>query len=91
MDKLNVLTVEDALLDISMDDRGEWFAEMNIRFGIDKREIVRMCAREPIVRCRDCRCKHDVDGRHLCVRWQFATEPDGFCAWGERKVEHERD
>ena len=35
---------------------------------------------EEIVRCRDCRCKQDVDGRHLCVRWQFATEPDGFCA-----------
>ena len=45
--------------------------------------------REEIVRCRDCRCKHDVDGRHLCTRWQFATEPDGFCAWGERKDANE--
>ena len=45
--------------------------------------------REEIVRCRDCRCKQDVDGRHLCTRWQFATEPDGFCAWGERKDANE--
>lgn len=42
MDKLNALTVEDALLNINTDDRGELVADMTIRFGIDRREIVRM-------------------------------------------------
>ena len=44
--------------------------------------------REEIVRCRDCRwyedgiCyQPDGDGGLLC--WE--REPDGFCAWGERK------
>lgn len=37
----------------------------------------------PVVRCRDCCCMHRVDGRCVCIRWQFATTPDGFCAWGE--------
>lgn len=49
--------------------------------------------REEIVRCRD--CKHYEywefrDGRtaHDCARggdYLFDTEPDGFCAWAERK------
>lgn len=48
---------------------------------------------EPIVRCRD--CKHYEywefrDGRtaYDCARggdYLFDTEPDGFCAWGERR------
>lgn len=41
--------------------------------------------REEIVHCRDCCCMHRVDGRCVCTRWQFATTPDGFCAWGERR------
>ena len=52
---------------------------------------------QPIVRCRD--CKHAItteDGEHLlCTFWvdrydQDAfpcVEPDGFCAWGERRAE----
>lgn len=46
-----------------------------------------------VVRCRD--CKHYKywefrDGRtaHDCARggdYLFDTEPDGFCAWGERR------
>lgn len=59
--------------------------------------------REEIVRCRD--CKHyrfidrsDIfqDDRHndsFCLRFvdgkRMEVEPDGFCAWGERKVEDE--
>lgn len=49
--------------------------------------------REPIVRCRD--CKHYEywefrDGRiaHDCARggeYVFDTEPNGYCAWGERR------
>lgn len=48
--------------------------------------------REEIVRCRDCK-HHEYwefrDGRtaHDCARngdYLFDTEPDGFCAWGER-------
>jgi len=44
---------------------------------------------EPIVRCRD--CEYSINDRE-CSRpdevydehW-FAIEPDGFCAWGEKK------
>ena len=35
---------------------------------------------EPIVRCRDCEGKDD------CEAYQDYKNPDGFCAWGERKV-----
>lgn len=52
---------------------------------------------EPIVRCRDCeyydeghdlddwgpKCWRDPDHRGASI-W---TQPDGFCAWGERKVD----
>lgn len=42
--------------------------------------------REEIVRCRD--CKHFVDDEHECERWSgeyHYAEPDGFCAWGDRR------
>jgi len=42
--------------------------------------------REEIVRCRD--CEHyewrEHLGRSYCCG-EYPTEPDGFCAWGERK------
>lgn len=52
---------------------------------------------EPIVRCKDCKYYEFWefrDGRtaHDCARggaYLFDTEPDGFCAWGERNVETE--
>ena len=46
-------------------------------------------AREKIVRCRD--CKYGIDGGEYCAEdcadsWDWrCVEPDGFCAWGERK------
>ena len=57
--------------------------------------------REEIVRCRDCSYyEHEVytfrelkEEYHRCLRdWNGEpvssdVEPDGFCAWGERKVE----
>ena len=43
---------------------------------------------EEIVRCRD--CKHSDKGywcRYFGKYGDLSTvEPDGFCAWGERKV-----
>lgn len=43
-----------------------------------------------IVRCRDCKEYRDTDA--TCHSWQWhnwdapiEVEPDGFCAWGERK------
>lgn len=45
--------------------------------------------REPIVRCKDCR--HFTAGNReyatcdWCDWWSSDTEPDGFCAWGERR------
>ena len=48
--------------------------------------------REEIVRCRDCR--HYRERVNGCVefgdesRGEYAkVEPDGFCAWGERRSE----
>ena len=55
--------------------------------------------REEIVRCRDCRYAHEMlDGMydcfgHLATTWDYYSdepkqnpvEPDGFCAWGERR------
>lgn len=43
----------------------------------------------PIVRCRD--CAHYTDDEmeyyHYCGNWCEQVEPDGFCAWGERRDE----
>ena len=38
-----------------------------------------------IVRCRD--CKHYHEYQDLCERLRpgMVVDPDGFCAWGERK------
>ena len=49
---------------------------------------------ERIVRCKHC-CKfhldnsdHDYRSGWWCDRWDTdMVEPDGFCAWGERKVD----
>lgn len=43
---------------------------------------------EPIVRCRD--CMHDAkDTDGICYRFdhEHFNQPDGFCAWGERRSE----
>lgn len=46
---------------------------------------------ERIVRCKD--CKFGVDGGEYCAEdcadsWDWrCVEPDGFCAWGERKAD----
>ena len=48
--------------------------------------------REEVVRCRDCKHYKDRNGAILpslvCQRlgyYNFKVEPDGFCAWGERR------
>ena len=47
-------------------------------------------ASEPIVRCRN--CEHGLFDGKVCDRlspdfdeYWFSVEPDGFCAWGERR------
>ena len=46
-----------------------------------------------VVKCRDCKLCDERYGRMLCRRDMSCdeialdTEPDGFCAWGERKEE----
>lgn len=40
----------------------------------------------PVVRCRDCAYNaKDTDG--ICYRFEHEhfNQPDGFCAWGERR------
>lgn len=45
-----------------------------------------------IVRCKDCDYYDHWDAcgryreKHVCMHWDcLEIEPDGFCAWGERK------
>ena len=47
-----------------------------------------------IVRCRDCKrfsldnSDHDYRSGWWCHRWNTdMVNPDGFCAWGERRAE----
>lgn len=43
----------------------------------------------PIVRCRDCVGLYETWDGWECERFSgeyHRAEPDGFCAWGERKV-----
>lgn len=51
---------------------------------------------EEIVRCRDCTRYHaEVDGcEEFGGEWpgMYANvEPDGYCAWGKRRADHDRD
>lgn len=39
---------------------------------------------EEIVRCMDCKHK-DKELDAWCVKMRHLVEPDGYCAWGERK------
>lgn len=45
-----VLTVEDAALEVDMDDCGRWYATMQIKFGIDKKQLVRVLADASVVK-----------------------------------------
>lgn len=40
-----------------------------------------------LVRCRDCRhyTEDELEYYHFCGEWCEQVEPDGFCAWGERR------
>lgn len=46
---------------------------------------------ERIVRCRDCKRSEEWQGRTFCHKFSMSSsagwpvEPDGFCAWGERR------
>lgn len=47
---------------------------------------------ELIVRCRD--CKHCISywKSDYCDYFSHVTnDPDGYCAWGERRADHERN
>ena len=45
----------------------------------------------PVVRCKD--CKHYTDDEmeyyHYCGSWCEQVTPDGYCAWGERRADHD--
>lgn len=40
-----------------------------------------------LVRCRDCKhyTEDEAEYYHYCGSWCEQVEPDGFCAWGERR------
>lgn len=40
----------------------------------------------PVVRCRDCKFCMSCWGADYCDYFKHVTnDPDGFCAWGERR------
>lgn len=43
--------------------------------------------REEIVRCKDCKhyTEDEMEYYHYCGSWCEQVEPNGFCAWGERR------
>ena len=70
--------------------------------GIPAVEYLKVCdamharKREEIVRCRDCKrfsldnSDHDYRSGWWCYRWNTdMVNPDGFCAWGERRQDNE--
>lgn len=47
----------------------------------------------PVVRCKDCKHYRDWgNGNLVCWNWtdtwDAATEPDGFCSYGERRADN---
>lgn len=40
-----------------------------------------------VVRCRDCKhyTEDEMEYYNYCGSWCEQVEPDGFCAWGERR------
>lgn len=74
------------------DEEAEYFIA---RFGFENVKLTGYSLTGEIVRCRDCRHFHPMEGTALScrlphpqyghlVQWQFA-EPDGFCWRAERK------
>ena len=61
----------------------EYICDYNTNLGYDHYEFE---LKEEIVRCRDCANYEYREhlGRSYCCG-EYATEPDGFCAWAERK------
>lgn len=64
------------------------------RFGKGNVRILGFLLGEEIVRCRDCKpySEHEwiiaTDVSDVCHLWHgkpTKVEPDGFCAWGERR------
>lgn len=52
------------------------------RFGIESVTLFGFNLREEIVRCHDCKFKNESWN---CASPYYNVEPDGFCAWGERR------
>lgn len=52
----------------------------------DARYEMSWAPKEKIVRCMDCRYYEPNTYSHFtCELLQYHVEPDGFCAWGERR------
>lgn len=76
-------------------DEDEYRAAMRKAYeaGATGREVytARDCLTRELVRCRDCKHAEDMTRLHGC--WfcrrcccaSFPINPDGFCAWGERR------
>ena len=70
-------------------------AEYIVYADIQTDEIRELLSKNEIVRCID--CKHYrpqefvliTDIEHVCLFWAdgVKVEPDGYCAWGERRSE----
>lgn len=59
------------------------------RFGVDGSRLYGYQLTGEVVRCRDC-ANYSGEGNEVYPRWCMAMnaegiEPDGFCAWAERR------
>ena len=61
------------------------------RFGIGGTQIFGHRLVGEIVRCGDCKRSEETPSKWFCHRFSmfdnagFPVEPNGFCAWGERR------
>ena len=68
-------------------DYSGWAEGIPIDEYLKVRDAMHARKREEIVRCRDCKhyTEDEMEYYHFCGSWCEQVEPDGFCAWGERR------
>ena len=74
-------------------DAGEFVVECHSYKGKTYPHSGPQRVHERVVRCRDCKrfsldnSDHEYRSGWWCKRWDTdMVEPDGFCAWGERRA-----
>lgn len=79
---------------VNTDIEESWYRTMGANYApYFKHKIVMLLGNpvmEEVIRCRDCKYQRDCYCDHPRGAYMnaiFPLYPDGFCAWGERRVE----